>query len=109
MKKLLLLNPNLIQKLINISLLIIVLRIVIIFSMYFQTKRSLDNPLIPESLINLVFEPYAFKGLLLSIGLVISLIFRMTKRYKIALVNDLFWIIITLSNYAFNLLILENK
>jgi hypothetical protein len=109
MKKQLMISPVLIQKLINLTLLIIALRIVQIFVVFFQTKQNIDSPLLPESLINLVYEPFAFKGLLLSIGLVVSLIFRMTKQYKITLVNDAFWILITLSDIAYSLVIVENK
>lgn len=51
-----------------------------VFCFYFQTKLNITNPLIPKYLITYVFDPYAFKGLILTIGLLIAVILKFVKQ-----------------------------
>lgn len=64
----------------TISILLTNLIIISIFLHYYNVKSNLTNPLIPESLFSYAYEPYVKKGVILSIGLLIFMIFKSIKQ-----------------------------
>lgn len=75
----------------NISLVLLSLSILGHFITFFQTKYNLISPIIPQYIICEAYEPFALGGLLISIGLFISVIFRIYKKLQLALINDMVW------------------
>ena len=73
-----------------LSLLYLNLLLISIFAEYFYTSLSLTNPLLPESLINIVFEPYAKKGLIISLGFPIVLLLKFAKKNLLAILGVIF-------------------
>lgn len=69
----------------NILLLILTLLIILIFLTCLQTSQVMDSPLIPEWTSLISFKPVIIDGLILSIGLLISVGFKIFKQH--------FWIL----------------
>lgn len=78
----------------TVSLLMINLMIVWIFLNYYNIKSNLTNPLIPESLISYVFEPYIKKGMILSIGLLVFMILKSIKQNFLVIISFVFLMIV---------------
>jgi hypothetical protein len=51
-----------------------------IFAFYYKTKLNLANPLIPKYLAFELFEPYAVKGIILTIGILIATFLKLFKQ-----------------------------
>ncbi len=79
--------------------LIVVIHILLIsvFVKYFQIKSGLNNPLIPRSIIDYSFQPYALKGLILSFGLPVILLLKHMKQNILVVIGG----ITILVTYAF--------
>ena len=54
--------------------------LIFIFAAYFRNKMNLTNPLIPKNLVDLSFEKYALKGLILSCGLPVLFLLKFWKK-----------------------------
>lgn len=86
-KKIIELNKsNKIDKISIGIILVINLFLVSIFAQYYSTKLNLTNPLIPKYLAFEIFEPYALKGFITSIGLLFTLILRFLKQNLFSLI-----------------------
>ncbi|MEY2922151.1 MAG: hypothetical protein RL108_773 [Bacteroidota bacterium] len=51
-----------------------------VFAFYYKTKLNLANPLIPKYLAFELFEPYAVKGGILTIGIFIAMFLKLFKQ-----------------------------
>ena len=69
----------------KILILVVTFLLITILAIYFSTKMSFENPLIPKYLAFEVFYPYAQKGFILSIGLFFALISKFIKQNLITL------------------------
>lgn len=54
------------------------------FAQYYSTKLNLDNPLIPEYLVEMSTTPYLKKGIILIVGLLLIVILKSFKKNIIA-------------------------
>lgn len=70
----------------KILILVVTFLLITIFAIYFSTKMSYKNPLIPKFLAFEVFYPYSQKGFILSIGLFFALISKFLKQNLIAVI-----------------------
>jgi len=77
----------------NISFIFMALRIFVYFLVFFQSKFNLDSPLIPFDVVCMTYEPYAIRGLVLSFGLIIGLVFITLNKIQACVVNNVIWII----------------
>ena len=50
-----------------------------VFIFYFQTKLNFQNPLLPKYLAYEIFEPYAIKGIILTLGITTVTILKFFK------------------------------
>ncbi|MNE92329.1 hypothetical protein D3C80_1900400 [compost metagenome] len=64
----------------TIAIVLIVAFAVTSFAQYQSMKLNFQNPLIPEKLIEMATLPYLKKGIILSIGLFITLLLKYMKR-----------------------------
>lgn len=65
----------------NVLTLVALLLLINVFVVYYSTKLNLSNPLIPKCLAFEIFEPYALKGSILIIGLLLATILKMFKQH----------------------------
>jgi|GEM_PF-3515573 len=56
------------------------LHLINVFAFYYKTKLNLANPLIPKYLAFELFEPYAVKGIILTIGISIATFLKLFKQ-----------------------------
>jgi hypothetical protein len=56
------------------------LHLINVFTFYYKTKLNLANPLIPKYLAFELFEPYAVKGIILTIGILIATFLKLFKQ-----------------------------
>ncbi len=56
-----------------------------VFAYYYKTKLEIVNPLIPKYLAYELFEPFAFKGTILTIGLLLASTLKFLKQNLIAI------------------------
>lgn len=56
------------------------LHLINVFAFYYKTKLNLANPLIPKYLAFELFEPYAVKGIILTIGILIATFLKLFKQ-----------------------------
>ena len=84
-------QENNIKRLSNVSLIVISISVVFHFFTFFQMKLDFESPFISSNVICMVYEYYAFRGLLLSIGLFVSVLFRVFDKRKVAFINDVLW------------------
>lgn len=80
------------QTALHVSFMVMILKVLAYFIIYFQTIYNLENPLIPSYMIDMVFEPFAIRGLSVSIGMLLGYILKMINRISIAVLNNIFWI-----------------
>jgi uncharacterized membrane protein len=59
--------------------------LVSVFAFYYKTKLEIVNPLIPKYLAYELFEPYAVKGIILTIGLLLATTLKFLKQNLIAI------------------------
>ena len=69
----------------KVLIVLTILYLLSIFCVYFQTKLNLTNPLIPKYLITGIFDPYATKGIILTIGLLVATILQFFKQNLITI------------------------
>ena len=62
------------------------LHLINVFAFYYKTKLDLVNPLIPKDLAFELFEPYAVKGTILTIGLLIATFLKFFKQNLIVII-----------------------
>ena len=58
--------------------------IIVTFAQYYSIKLNLTNPLIPKTLVQMIFENYMKKAITLFIGLLLILILTFYKKNVIA-------------------------
>jgi cell division protein FtsW (lipid II flippase) len=73
-------------KSLNILILLLILHLIFIFTVYYSTKFNYNNPLIPKYLVFEVFAPFAEKGLIIAIGLLVIIPLKNFKQNLIAIV-----------------------
>ncbi len=73
-------------KISNVALLLVIGLLLNIFVVYYATKLNLANPLIPKYLAFEIFYPYAIKGLILTIGLLIATTLKIFKQNFLVIV-----------------------
>jgi hypothetical protein len=74
-------NRNIsIEKTSNSLIMLALLHLLNIFAFYYKTKLNLINPLIPKYLAFELFEPYAIKGVILTIGISIATFLKFFKQ-----------------------------
>lgn len=56
------------------------IHLICVFTFYYKTKFNLENPLIPKYLAFELFEPYAVKGIILTLGLFLATILKFFKQ-----------------------------
>jgi uncharacterized membrane protein len=69
-----------IEKIANAFMLILIFHLLFIFTIYYSTKFNFQNPLIPKYLAFEVFAPYAQKGLIITLGLLIVTILKFLRQ-----------------------------
>ena len=56
------------------------LHLINVFAFYYKTKLEIVNPLIPKYLAYELFEPYAVKGIILTIGILVATLLKFFKQ-----------------------------
>ena len=69
-----------IEKIANVFMLMLIFHLLFIFAIYYSTKFNFQNPLIPKYLAFEVFAPYAQKGLIITLGLLIVTILKFLRQ-----------------------------
>lgn len=69
----------------SVLILVAIILLLNVFAVYYSTKLNLSNPLIPKCLAFEIFEPYALKGIILTIGLLIATILKLFKQHLIVI------------------------
>lgn len=75
-----------VEKVSSILIILALVHLLNVFAFYYKTKFNLENPLIPKYLAFELFEPYAVKGLILIIGLLIATLSKFLKQNLIAII-----------------------
>jgi hypothetical protein len=70
----------------NCLVIILILHLLFIFMIYCTVKLSYRNPLIPKYLAFEVFAPYAEKGLIITIGLLIVMPLKFFKQNLLTII-----------------------
>lgn len=70
----------------NCLIILLFLHLLFIFMIYCTTKLSYRNPLIPKYLAFEVFAPYAEKGLIITIGLLIVMPLKFFKQNLLSII-----------------------
>lgn len=87
-------RKSIIVKISNILITIVILLLLNVFAVYYSTKLNLTNPLIPKYLAFEIFAPYAVKGFILTLGLLIATSLKFFKQNLIAIVICLLVIVL---------------
>ena len=75
-----------VEKISNVLITLALLLLVNVFAVYYSTKLNLTNPLITKYLAFEIFAPYAVKGFILTLGLLIATSLKFFKQNLIAIV-----------------------
>ena len=78
-------NKKSIIRIANLLILILIFHVLYVFSIYYSTKFSLTNPLIPKELAFEIFYPYSKKGVILTFGLLVVNILKLFKQNTIVI------------------------
>ena len=73
------------EKTASILIILALLHLINVFAFYYKTKLNLANPLIPKYLAFELFEPYAVKGIILTIGILIASFLKFFKQNLIVI------------------------
>jgi hypothetical protein len=68
------------KKIANVILILLILHLLFIFLIYYSTALIYKNPFIPKYLAFEIFAPYAKKGVILTLGVLIATILKMFKQ-----------------------------
>lgn len=80
-------NKNIrVNRISNCLIVILILHLIFIFLIYCSVKLSYRNPLIPKYLAFEVFAPYAEKGLIITIGLLIVMPLKFFKQNLLVII-----------------------
>ncbi len=79
-------RKSIVSKSLNVFILLLILHLIFIFTVYYSTKFNYSNPLIPTYLVFEVFAPFAEKGMILSIGLLMIIALKNFKQNLLAIV-----------------------
>lgn len=77
---------NSIEKTSKVLILIVIFHLLRVFAVYYETKLHLSNPLIPKYLAFEIFNPYAEKGFILTLGLLFAITLKFFKQNFIVMV-----------------------
>ena len=73
------------EKTASFLIILALLHLINVFAFYYKTKLNLANPLIPKYLAFELFEPYAVKGIILTIGILIASFLKFFKQNLIVI------------------------
>nr|WP_315154166.1 hypothetical protein [uncultured Flavobacterium sp.] len=68
------------EKTANAILILLILHLLFVFLIYYSTAFIYENPFIPKYLAFEIFAPYARKGVILTLGVLIATILKMFKQ-----------------------------
>ena len=74
-----------VERISNFLIFLPILLLISIFANYYSTKLNLSNPLIPKYLAFEIFAPYALKGTILTIGILLVTALKIFKQNLIAI------------------------